>query len=92
MNGDIEGAEYKDIKTECEVKLTEVNTNRLNAIEVEEIVNGAIRTLSKLDVIYWESAVNPKREIIGSIYPEKFLFQDLKGKWEAVSSTNIGTY
>jgi hypothetical protein len=34
--------------------------------------DGAIRTLIKIDTIYWKSGISIHRKIISSIYPEKF--------------------
>lgn len=37
-----------------------------------------INKLTKLDVIYWKSEPDTKRKIIGSIYKEKIIFEDLE--------------
>ena len=85
LAGDIYGGDFKIIKSESEhkierleTKLSEVIQNQNAFIDIEPIVNTAIDRLTKLDVIYYQSDNSEKRELIGSMYAEKFTFEDLQ--------------
>jgi site-specific DNA recombinase len=99
LNGDIDGVDYKTIKSETEqkiaileAKISDIKTNPISIQELEPIVDGAIGTLTKIDVIYWKSEPNIQRKIIGSIYPEKFTFEGLKHRTATVSDIFKITY
>lgn len=99
LNGDIDGADYKAIKSEnehkiivLEAKLSEIGTEVIKVQDLEPIVDGAISTLTKIDVIYWKSDPDIQRKIIGSIYPEKFTFEELKERTATVSDPFKITY
>ncbi len=92
LNGDIDGIDYKAIKTETEqkinvlgAKLSEIRTDCIKIQDLEPIVDGAIATLAKIDVIYWKSEPDIQRKIIGSVYPEKFTFEELQHRTATVS-------
>jgi site-specific DNA recombinase len=85
LSGDIDGADYKIIKSESERKieilearLSEVIGNQNAFIDIVPLVNKAINRLALLDTIYCQSANYAKRELIGSMYPQKFTFEDLQ--------------
>jgi site-specific DNA recombinase len=99
LNGDIDGADYKAIKSEnehkivvLEAKLSEIGTEVIKVQDLEPIVDGAISTLTKIGVIYWKSEPDIQRKIIGSIYPEKFTFEELKERTATVSDPFRITY
>ena len=84
LAGDIDGTDYKTIKVEAErtimrleANLTEIPSNTMSINQVEEVLDRAIDKLTKLDVIYWKSDIKVQREIIGSMFPEKFTFEQL---------------
>lgn len=79
----LDGNEYKLIKNEAEkqllkleAQLIETTNRRHNPVDVESMVENALSTLSNLDETYQKADVNQKREIIGSIYPEKLVFSE----------------
>ncbi|WPU97881.1 recombinase family protein [Mucilaginibacter sp. cycad4] len=85
LMGDIDSADYKIIKNESEhkiaileAKLAEIPIAALSLAEVEMLLDSAITKLARLDVIYCNSDTKIQREIIGSMYPEKFTFEDLQ--------------
>lgn len=45
-------------------------------VDIEGLVYKAVETLKKLDLLYIEADIKGKREIIGSTFPEKWIFQD----------------
>lgn len=92
LKGDIDGADYKIVKSEAErkiatleAKLVDKGTEPATISDVERIVEKAISVLVKLNVIYWKSDAEVQRKIIGSIYPEKFTFENLKVRTATLS-------
>ena len=51
-----------------------MNGNPKGPSEVESLLNQAEASLSYLDQIYLKSDILGKREIIGSIFPEKLVY------------------
>ncbi|WP_246104195.1 recombinase family protein [Mucilaginibacter corticis] len=88
LNGDIDAADYKAIKTMSEgriivleAKLAELadnNQNQRRILDIEPLITGAIFTLTRLNVIFSQSNTCEKRELIGSMYPQKFTFEDIQ--------------
>lgn len=81
LSEDIDPMDYRTIKSECEnklvrleAKLAETAVNTTTTIGIDKLIEKAVSTLSHLDIIYTEADVTRKREIIGSIYPEKLSF------------------
>ena len=77
----IDAGDYKEIKIECESKLarleaqlTEQPNNTAESANIDKLLDKAINTLIRIDIIYKNGTVSDKREIIGSIYPEKICF------------------
>ncbi|WP_096357583.1 recombinase family protein [Mucilaginibacter gotjawali] len=74
----IDSADYKSIKGECETKLLSLEAKLTgfgkSTQNIESLLNQTIDMLSRLDNLYLEGNTALKREIIGSIYPEKLVF------------------
>ena len=85
LSSDIDGTDYKTIKTDCEskiavleAKLADIPLNVMTVSDVIEVLDRAIEKLTLIDVIYWQSEPDIQKEIIVSMFPEKFRFEDLK--------------
>lgn len=85
LNGDIESSDYRIIKQECdeaisqtEFKLEDINSKVYSVERLEPIINRALTTLTSLDIIYCKSTSEEKRKLIGSMFPEKITFENLK--------------
>lgn len=85
LAGDIDGADYKIVKSESErkmaileAKLSELIGNQNVFVDIEPLVNRAVSRLTFLKSIYSESSNYEKRKLIGSMYPEKFTFEELQ--------------
>ncbi len=83
LTADLDSIDYKTIKTETEQKLsrlearlTELTTQNQSPVKLENMIEKAISTLSRLDVAYSMADIAQKREIIGSIFPEKLVFSE----------------
>ena len=68
---------YRSIKSDYEKKITCLESKLIElskkSSNIEPLLNKAIATLS-LDDLYEKADNKAKREIIGSIYPEKLVF------------------
>ena len=85
LNDDIEAADFRAVKMEAdreiqvlESKISDLRSNGMGAAELEKTLDAAITKLSGIDTLYCKSDHYGKRKLIGSIYPEKFTFEDLK--------------
>jgi len=85
LNGDLDGSDYKTIKTESEhqiaileAKLAEAPAMVVSLEEVERLLDKAITKLTQIDIICSNFNTYVQREIIGSMYPEKFTFENLQ--------------
>ena len=83
LTSDIDPKDYRTMKTEIEEKLvrfearlTEMTTSVSSPVNLEKILDKAVHALSNIDIVYNGSDTNQKREIIGSIYPEKLVFSE----------------
>ena len=79
----IDTADYKTIKAECETKLLSLEAkltgfSRPAALNLNTCVDRALAALSQLIALYNGSDTAAKRNIIGSIYPEKLCFDSLQ--------------
>ena len=101
LNGDLDAADYKIVKTETEgrllileVKLSEVanGNSQRKIIDITPIVNGAIMNLTRLRAIYCRSDSSEKRALIGSMYPQNFTFEDLQHRTAYVSDLYSSIY
>jgi site-specific DNA recombinase len=74
----IDSADYKKIKLECEQKLV-ILEGKLTGFckptyDLDGCVDKALFTFPKLNISFLEADTTAKRNIIGSIFPEKLCF------------------
>jgi site-specific DNA recombinase len=78
LKGDLDGTEYRLIKVECENKINaleaKLTDSTKNMVSIESQLNKAVTILTNLDLMYLNGDIGFKREIIGSMYPEKLSF------------------
>ena len=76
----IDTADFKAIKLECENKITILEGKLTGCsqplFDLEDCVNKALITLSRISITYEEGDVEVKRSIISSIYPEKMYYEN----------------
>ena len=77
----IDANDYKALKDEAESEikkaerlLNTIGKNKPSQAHVEKLMDKAISTLSQLDIHYGNLPVSKKRELIGSIFPGKIVF------------------
>ncbi|MEB0262831.1 MULTISPECIES: recombinase family protein [unclassified Mucilaginibacter] len=99
LKGDIDGADYKTIKSEneykinvLEAKLAEAAAVNSKAENIEPILRKGIIKLTQLDTIYSKSTTSEKRELIGSMYPQKFTFEELQHRTAQTSELHSRIY
>ncbi|WP_423147342.1 recombinase family protein [Rubrolithibacter danxiaensis] len=89
LKGDLDGAEYKEIKFECESKINaleaKISDLSMSQISIEDDLNKAVEALSSLNGITSLNNGKISRELIGSMYPEKFTFENLKDRTARVN-------
>jgi site-specific DNA recombinase len=76
----LDADDYREIKEECkkniealEEELSALMSEQKN-LNIKRNLESALNVLSKLSNVYKEGDIETKRQIIGSIYPEKLLF------------------
>ena len=78
LAGDIDGSDYKTIKTDCERQIIVLEAKIGSITDQKEdlgpILDKAVDTLTKIDRIYAEANTMKKRELVGSIFQEKLVF------------------
>lgn len=76
----IDAADYKEIKTECERRLNLLEAKLATATpkqeKIEMLLDKALYNLLHLDTRYKNADIKAKRQIIGSIFPEKLVFEE----------------
>ncbi len=81
LSGDIEPSEYRLIKSDYEKKITGLESKLMElskqSSNIEPLLDKAVTTLSSLHILYEKANNKTKREIIGSIFPEKLVFDGM---------------
>ena len=81
LSGDLDGADYKEIKSESERKIAYLEGKALDlntgTTSIAALLDKALDSLERLDTLYAEADTKRKREIIGSMYPEKLTFDGM---------------
>ncbi len=74
----IDEKDYKEFKQECESEITRLEAKAMGLaskiIKIDGVLRGAIENLSNLQQLFENGDVMQKRKIVGSIYPEKLVF------------------
>jgi site-specific DNA recombinase len=82
LTNEIEPSEYRRIKSDYEKKISGLESRLIELTKesqnIEPFLNKAVETLSYLDKLYERADNKGKREIIGSIFPEKLTFDGFK--------------
>jgi site-specific DNA recombinase len=78
LTGEIEPSEYKTIKAEYEKKIERLDCTLFELSKqsdnIDDLLKRAVQSLSQMDKLYENSNNEVKRQIIGSIFPEKMVF------------------
>lgn len=98
--GDIDGVDFKAIKSESEHKIIVLeakleslrNVSYIDYDVVEVLLDDAILSLTKLNSIFCKSDTSEKRKLIGSMYPEKFTFETLLDRTAKLGETYQDIY
>lgn len=72
-------ADYRTVKDTCDQEIARLEARIAEItsqvpVHLPENMDKAVQVLQQLDVLYEKSPVDVKREIIGSIFPEKLIF------------------
>src|SRR4051812_41141587 len=81
LTGDIEPGEYRQIKNDYEARISTLEMKLTAAAaenpSIEPLLKKALFNLCNLDQLYKESDNKGKRDIVGSIFPEKLSFDNI---------------
>lgn len=81
LDESIDAADYKSIKSECEAKILSMEAKLIGysrpTYNLEECLEKAVANLTNLPIIFKASDSTAKRQLIGSIYPEKLCFDGI---------------
>jgi site-specific DNA recombinase len=81
VDDELDAVDYRAIKAECEKKISELEARLFSAnasdTNIEGLLGKALENLSHLDQLWEEATAERKRLIIGSIFPEKLVFDGL---------------
>jgi site-specific DNA recombinase len=84
LAGDLDPADYRIIKADCEEKINRLEAKLAEAthisitVSIDKLIEKAVSSLSQLDILYTKADITGKRQIISSIYPEKLCFDGLQ--------------
>ncbi len=83
-DGKMDQRDYCDLKDECQPKINMLEGKLSGFREVENNISGILKTavqnMTCLDKSYMQGSIQKKRQIIGSIFPEKLCFDKTKGR------------
>ena len=79
VDDELETVDYRTIKTECEIKITQLESKLINTQRqdtyIESLLRKAFENLAHLGELWQEATAECKRLIISSIFPEKLVFE-----------------
>lgn len=82
LKSEIDTADYRAIKAESERKATELEAKLIEASKntagIQGLLDKAVDSLTRLDQLYADGDVKKKRQIVGSIFPEKLFFDGFR--------------
>jgi site-specific DNA recombinase len=82
--GKMDQRDYRELKDECQPKINTLEGKLSGFKDVENNINSilksAVQNITCLDKSYLEGSIQKKRQIIGSIFPEKLSFDKPKGR------------
>ncbi len=80
LDGELNPTEYKELKTKLEEDLVRlsIEENKLlsNTTSYDKIIDSCRKVVLNLDIAYDKAETTVKQRIIGSIFPEKFVFEN----------------
>jgi site-specific DNA recombinase len=81
LNNDIEASDYRVIKTGCEKKMVALESKLFNAkrtvVDINKLLERAVCALENLNELFVDGDLKRKRQIVGSIFPEKLIFDGI---------------
>jgi site-specific DNA recombinase len=80
LDGEISATEYKEIKIEIENRIAnltrELTKLSSNVLHLDNKINNSVHLLSNLQNFYIQKDTATKQRIIGSIFPEKLIYEN----------------
>ncbi len=83
-DGKMDPLDYRELKEECQprINILEGKLSGLKDVEnnIGSMLKSAVQNMQCLDKSFLEGTIEKKRQIIGSIFPEKLSFDKVKGR------------
>jgi site-specific DNA recombinase len=80
LDGSLEPDDYKEIKTRYEMQIRQLERKQQELTTMDENLKGyithGVKLLKNLPEYYQQATLTAKRQIIGSIFPEKLVFEE----------------
>lgn len=91
LNDTLDADEYKGIKSDCDRKMQVLDAKLVEAsskcvYSIQALINQSLKTMGRLDELYSDGDTTKKREIIGSIFPEKLVFDGINYRTSRLNS------
>ncbi|MBL7710495.1 MAG: recombinase family protein [Chitinophagaceae bacterium] len=82
LDHDIDPGEYRQIKVESEQKIQLLeaqlfNTSLREKVNIDSLLDRSLAVMSNLEELYLKADTKKKRQLVGSIFPEKLTFDGL---------------
>ena len=81
LSSEIDPSDYRIIKASCEKKISVLESKLFDRdsseYKIDHLLENAVNVIGKLDRLYIDGDIRKKRQIIGSIYPEKLIFDGI---------------
>ncbi len=82
LDGEFSAMEYKQMKIEIEEQIESLTRQQVqfktNEVNSEEQIDFCVALLSNIDYCYDAADIETKQQIIGSVFPEKLIFENKK--------------
>jgi site-specific DNA recombinase len=93
LDGDIDAADYKALKVDCEAQITrfearlqEISEQKIMRIDIDNLIDKMVNSFSRLDELYANANIDKQRHILSSLFTEKI---DFDGIQHRTPKTNI---
>ena len=78
VSSEIDSSDYRIIKAACEKKIAVLESKLFDRSSsddnIDHLLEKAVNVIGKLDCLFVDCDIKKKRQILGSIFPEKLIF------------------
>ena len=89
LDGGIDAGDYRSIKLQSEEQINRLEAKLTASItettDIDSLLSKAINNISKIDILYANGSITQKRKIIGSMFPEKLIFDEFQHRTNRIN-------